>query len=270
MSNLVPEHLSMPGQAIYENPAEQSAYLRGVIAGQAAAHLLIGIGGAEDYITARTSEVTGLPNKRALKERLETLRDSGELSNYFLLMGDGDQFKAVNDTHGHEVGDDVLRETGYALIRALRTIYNPQGTGQDEVFQISGDEFAALLHKDKFTTENDVDATRLRVNAEMNGVLERDPRLQVLGYGLSIGVVNPIAYETIKEMKEAADAEMRLAKKIHHNKVGTYNRETRQFEPPSTAETPESKAARERRRALLQRTYTLPVAPAPSSVDEQL
>ena len=54
-----------------------------------------------------------------------------------LLFLDIDRFKAINDTHGHGVGDVVLREFAAVLRRAVR--------GSDHVARIAGDEFVAVL-----------------------------------------------------------------------------------------------------------------------------
>jgi diguanylate cyclase (GGDEF)-like protein/PAS domain S-box-containing protein len=91
---------------------------------------------------AYTDALTGLPNREALEQRLQdTLEEAqhgaGPLSVLFL---DLDGFKAVNDTHGHHAGDDLLRQAADRLRRAIRR--------QDEVFRVSGDEFVVVLTKE--------------------------------------------------------------------------------------------------------------------------
>ena len=58
----------------------------------------------EAYQMAFRDELTGLPGRRALNERMQRLG-----RNYVLAMSDVDHFKRFNDTHGHDVGDQVLR-----------------------------------------------------------------------------------------------------------------------------------------------------------------
>src|SRR3546814_5904189 len=58
----------------------------------------------EAYQMAFRDELTGLPGRRALNERMQRLG-----RNYVLAMSDVDHFKKFNDTHGHDVGDQVLR-----------------------------------------------------------------------------------------------------------------------------------------------------------------
>jgi len=88
---------------------------------------------------AMGDELTGLPNRRALLQRLETeleraRRNAQPLS---VLMVDADHFKAINDTHGHAAGDQVLRHLAAMLGKALRA--------GDWVGRLGGEEFLAVL-----------------------------------------------------------------------------------------------------------------------------
>jgi diguanylate cyclase (GGDEF)-like protein len=88
---------------------------------------------------AHTDECTGLYNKRRLFERLEMeiarARRYGEV--FSCLMIDIDDFKKINDTFGHQTGDEVLRQTGTLLRRALRVT--------DFVARYGGEEFTVIL-----------------------------------------------------------------------------------------------------------------------------
>lgn len=93
---------------------------------------------AELRAAANEDALTGLVNRRALAERLghaqaRRRRDGGEIG---LLYVDLNRFKAVNDTHGHEVGDRVLVETARRLLDATREV--------DTVCRMGGDEFVVL------------------------------------------------------------------------------------------------------------------------------
>jgi diguanylate cyclase len=88
---------------------------------------------------AHTDELTGLPNRRMfltqLNQRLK-LAESGR-GSLTALMLDLDNFKQLNDTLGHDAGDELLRLTGPRLVRAA---------GPDSlVARLGGDEFAILL-----------------------------------------------------------------------------------------------------------------------------
>ncbi|WP_202405762.1 MULTISPECIES: GGDEF domain-containing protein [Halomonadaceae] len=88
---------------------------------------------------ASTDVLTGLANRRAFDERLEAehARSLRVGSGYALVMTDLDHFKHVNDTWGHEVGDEVLRELAQRLVSVLRT--------EDMLGRWGGEEFMALL-----------------------------------------------------------------------------------------------------------------------------
>jgi diguanylate cyclase (GGDEF)-like protein len=86
-----------------------------------------------------TDELTGLPNRRAFLDRAELelarMRRTGTPTTVVYLDVDG--FKGVNDHHGHEVGDDVLRRIGHALRSRVRAT--------DVAARLGGDEFVLLL-----------------------------------------------------------------------------------------------------------------------------
>jgi diguanylate cyclase (GGDEF)-like protein len=84
-------------------------------------------------------ELTGLPNRRALSATLRATiaqaeRDEGGCG---LLLLDLDGFKELNDTLGHDVGDELLRELGRRLAEVI--------DGRAEVARLGGDEFAVAL-----------------------------------------------------------------------------------------------------------------------------
>jgi two-component system cell cycle response regulator len=88
---------------------------------------------------ARTDALTGIDNRRCLEERLdETLEHSLRLNEPFAcVMCDLDMFKSVNDTHGHQAGDEVLRQFAQILRDHAREI--------DWVGRYGGEEFMLIL-----------------------------------------------------------------------------------------------------------------------------
>ncbi len=88
---------------------------------------------------ALTDSLTGLYNRRYLEVHLEKLIESNAISNKTLgvLMLDIDHFKAVNDTHGHKVGDQVLKIFSERLKNSVRSF--------DLVSRLGGEEFIVIL-----------------------------------------------------------------------------------------------------------------------------
>src|SRR5690606_35404104 len=88
---------------------------------------------------AHHDALTGLPNRIQLVERLEHELRRAERHGYFgaVLFIDLDQFKTINDTLGHPVGDRVLQEVASRLTRTVRD--------EDLVARLSGDEFVVVL-----------------------------------------------------------------------------------------------------------------------------
>ncbi|MDG9929776.1 MULTISPECIES: GGDEF domain-containing protein [unclassified Pseudomonas] len=85
----------------------------------------------EAYQMAYRDELTGLPGRRALNDRLERLG-----RNYVIAMADVDHFKKFNDTHGHDVGDQVLRLVASRLRRV---------GGGGKAYRYGGEEFTLVF-----------------------------------------------------------------------------------------------------------------------------
>ncbi len=88
---------------------------------------------------AVTDALTGLPNRVLLRDRLDQAlraaeRDRGEVAVLFL---DLDRFKEINDLHGHQAGDQLIRDVGVRVSQTLRA--------SDTLGRLGGDEFAIVL-----------------------------------------------------------------------------------------------------------------------------
>ncbi len=91
------------------------------------------------HYLAHHDDLTGLPNRVMFKHRLEqAIAESARRGTLMaLLLLDMDRFKAINDTLGHAVGDDLLKIIAERLTRCVREI--------DTVSRLAGDEFALIL-----------------------------------------------------------------------------------------------------------------------------
>ena len=158
---------------------------------------------------ASTDSLTGLRNRRAFLERLELEFQAARFhhSALSLVVFDLDHFKAINDTFGHEKGDQVLIHTATILKNAIRA--------SDDLARIGGEEFALLL-----PSANTMAA--VRVAEQMRHALEHRPLLSipplppVTG---SFGVATWNGTESAEELIKRADDAAYIAKNAGRNRV---------------------------------------------------
>lgn len=143
---------------------------------------------------ARRDPLTGLGNHSAFHEALDQARR--ERRPWHVVLADIDRFKAVNDERGHLTGDDTLRSVARALRGAVR--------GDDLLFRIGGDEFAALLP--------DMDTAAARRVAERL-VRVAATTLDAVGASLSVGVAALVPGEPTTEALRRADRSLYQAKR---------------------------------------------------------
>ena len=116
----------------------------------------------DSYNMAYRDELTSLPQRRALNEQLQTVG-----RRYSLAMLDVDHFKKFNDTHGHDVGDQVLQIVA-SRIRRVR--------GGGRAFRYGGEEFAVVFHgKDKADAAHYLEQVRKSI-ADYEVVIREDAR----------------------------------------------------------------------------------------------
>ena len=157
--------------------------------------------------------LTGLPNRRLLEDRLtqslaQARREGWQVAVMFL---DLDRFKSINDTLGHGVGDDILREMAQRLTRVLRE--------SDTVARVGGDEFVVVLPHAQ--AEVEIAPIAAKLMAELSApcmVGERELRVTA-----SIGVsVFPIDGDDPARLLSYADAAMYHAKANGRRNVQFY------------------------------------------------
>jgi diguanylate cyclase (GGDEF)-like protein len=156
---------------------------------------------------AFTDHLTGLANRRRFERQLE--REVGRTLRYgrpfCLLLLDIDHFKQVNDTHGHEAGDEAIRRLAKSLQAGTR--------GIDLAARIGGEEFAVLLTETSFEGGVEV-AERLRQAVKQE-------EIPTVGHiTASFGVSEfPACAQTGRELLTAADAAMYEAKRQGRDRV---------------------------------------------------
>ena len=154
---------------------------------------------------ARSDTVTRLPNRRALDERLdEAIRHSSHSGCPFcVVMMDLDGFKIINDTFGHDIGDDVLRQIADSLKKTLRT--------SDFLARYGGDEMTLVLSETDLSqaciVTRKIQDQLLNLSIQLRG--GQATRLSVSG-GI---VVYPSDADTAPGLLRAADEALYRAKK---------------------------------------------------------
>jgi len=183
------------------------------------------------FTMAYYDALTGLPNRLLLMDRLNqalaAARRSGEM--LAVMFVDLDRFKFVNDTLGHEAGDELLKIVAESLRMSLRisdTVARPFSGGSAEpavestVARLGGDEFVVLL-------------TGLAKDADVVNVANRilagfDTPVSIKGHDLfitaSIGIsMFPVDGDSAEELIKKADMSMYWAKEEGRNNFKMYN-----------------------------------------------
>ncbi len=166
---------------------------------------------AEERLTymAQYDHLTGLVNRSLFRDRLiQAMARSKRLQQPLgLMVLDLDRFKAINDTMGHMIGDQLLKEVAARLQACVREV--------DTVARMGGDEFTIIL--EGLSSEEDVTLVAQRIT----GSLSEPFRLEehAASIGVSIGItLYPSDDHEIDELLKHADAAMYRAKQQGGNR----------------------------------------------------
>lgn len=154
---------------------------------------------------ANTDSVTGLPNRRALDERLqEEFKYASRLKSEFaVVMMDLDGFKAVNDNFGHNIGDELLYSLFNFLAQKMR--------GSDFLARYGGDELTLVMRNTNLEAAQAVTQKVIDLMDEYQFSLPNDVQLKL---GITAGIaVYPIHAYTPSDLLRASDAALYYAKK---------------------------------------------------------
>lgn len=165
-----------------------------------------------------TDMLTGLPNRRgflALAEK-SFARASRKRQSISFIMADIDHFKKVNDRHGHEAGDEVLRVVAQRFLDCLRV--------EDICCRYGGEEFLVMLY-DTDVIRAALVAERLRKSIAGKPISTRGEEIRV---AISLGVTEVVAadyagtrkcHAEIRRAVQVSDAFLYKAKKAGRNRV---------------------------------------------------
>ena len=173
-------------------------------------HIAVAFDNAALYQIAITDELTGLYSKRhfwnSIEKKFALFEQYGE--KLTLLLIDIDDFKKVNDTHGHPVGDLVLKKVSQCILQSTRD--------EDIDFRYGGEEFAVLLPASKSSAGRFV-AERIRKKIEETIFTADELELRLT---VSVGVAScPEHAQTIKDLIVESDKALYVAKRSGKNRV---------------------------------------------------
>jgi diguanylate cyclase (GGDEF)-like protein len=178
---------------------------------QRAAALVDQAAGALALLRARaeagTDAVTGCMNHRAMRRRLSeeigrVTRTGGSLA---CMLMDLDDFKLVNDRHGHPAGDAVLRGVARALMGEFRAF--------DRVARYGGDEFVVIL------PNADLESAALAADRALHRLAEVPSFELTLGVGASVGVAQWQTGMTVEQLLAACDEALLRSKREGKGRV---------------------------------------------------
>ena len=164
---------------------------------------------AEAESNALTDPLTGLPNARylALRFEEEAARARRTDRTFQVVMLDLDEFKNVNDTHGHKAGDKMLREVAHIIESQLREY--------DFLARYGGDEFVALVQE---VVGAQVEELCARIESAVSRFSLALGRNRTARVGISIGTATfGVDGQTLDQLVIAADDEMYRMKSSHRS-----------------------------------------------------
>ncbi len=173
------------------------------------------LGYSQDITARKTSEqqlvhraehdsLTDLPNRGLFMDRLNSGIARARRNNkpLALLFVDLNRFKPVNDEHGHQIGDRLLRVVAQRLVSAVREV--------DTVARVGGDEFAVIL--EAISDAADANAVAAKITESIGEPFSIDGRTLTIGASTGIAIY-PKDGDGVSALFRHADAEMYRAKR---------------------------------------------------------
>ncbi len=152
---------------------------------------------------ARSDPLTGLSNRRSLENRVRDLQQ--EHVPYAVAYGDLDHFKLLNDTHGHEAGDQALR----LFAKVLRDSIRPT----DIASRYGGEEFVIVL------PDSDVQTAALVLERIRENLVLALTGGRVAPFTVSFGLASSLDADTFEEVVAVADRALLAAKTAGRDRV---------------------------------------------------
>ena len=150
--------------------------------------------------------LTGIYNRRKIGQNLTEIQN--EHRDVTIILMDLDHFKKINDSYGHDVGDDVLKQVAFTLSKNVRD--------EDVVGRFGGEEFILVLQNKSIQQALDI-AERCRKEIESTRIKINDKEFIQISASFGITVGNH--YQTKQQILKQADEALYLAKKSGRNQV---------------------------------------------------
>ena len=173
---------------------------------------------AQLWNLAHIDPLTGARNRRALEEdwqSLQTPARPGQVRPIALLLFDCDHFKAINDTYGHEVGDQVIQAIAQAIQRALRR--------GDQLYRLGGDEFAALIAVGQVETA--IRIARRCIEEVTRHDFRHHGMLEPVRISVGLTFCEDAQETAFEQLQREADAAMYSAKRPGHDHLAVFRPE---------------------------------------------
>ena len=158
-----------------------------------------------------TDELTGLKNKGAMTREINQFLSDGSMGKGLLFVMDIDKFKSINDTFGHDIGDDVLRQMGSFLDETFNS--------DDIIGRFGGDEFIAFIRNN-----DDPEAARQiadRITEEVPEKVVLENGMQKINISVGIAIYHG-EENNYSELFKKADIALYDAKADSENRYRLY------------------------------------------------
>ncbi|MCF0116507.1 MAG: GGDEF domain-containing protein [Bacilli bacterium] len=159
---------------------------------------------------SNTDNMTMLANRRAFDAFLESTKDNTELGDYTIVSLDVNGLKLVNDTLGHQAGDELIKLTA----DAIRSVFGKYG----DTYRTGGDEFIAVLHGDPKKLDK-IKKDFYKYASKLNGEY-------IDNISVSLGVALALDHKnmTMEQLWKEADVEMYKDKEKYYHEMGLKRR----------------------------------------------
>jgi diguanylate cyclase (GGDEF)-like protein len=164
--------------------------------------------------SAHYDPLTGLPNRNLLADRIEQAVTKSLRNDKYVVIAfiDLDGFKAVNDRHGHNIGDELLKKIANQLKQVLR-----EG---DTLSRFGGDEFVAVIDNLSNLGESDSIVSRMLESASVTFVVQG----KLMKISASIGITfYPLDSASPDQLLRHADQAMYIAKQQGKNRSRVFD-----------------------------------------------